>query len=89
MTSNSKSYECHIWITPEAEGGYSVSIPCLPGTCSQGDTEEEAIKNISEAFKATAESYLEEGEIPWLNREDIQRPPEGVKEKWIVVEVQS
>ncbi len=48
---------------PEKVGGYSVIIPALPGCISQGETFEEALKNITEA----AELYLEdlkEGEIP-------------------------
>ena len=48
---------------PEKVGGYSVIIPALPGCISQGETFEEALKNIKEA----AELYIEdltEGEIP-------------------------
>lgn len=41
---------------PDAEaGGYTVTIPALPGCISEGDTFEEAQKNIQEA----AELYLE------------------------------
>lgn len=42
----------------EADGGYSVWIPDLPGCASQGDTLEKAIENIKEA----AELYLEEAD---------------------------
>ncbi len=48
---------------PEEKGGYSVTIPTLPGCISEGDTFEEALFNIKEA----AELYLEdlkESEIP-------------------------
>ena len=34
----------------EKDGGYSVSVPSLPGCFSQGDTFEEAMKNIQEAI---------------------------------------
>ena len=40
----------------EDDGGYSASIPTLPGCYSQGDTFEEAVKNIKEAI----ELYLED-----------------------------
>lgn len=40
----------------EDDGGYSVSIPVLPGCFSQGDSFEDAIKNIREAI----ELYLDE-----------------------------
>ena len=39
----------------EEEGGFSVFVPSLPGCVSQGDTEDEALKNIREAI----ELYLE------------------------------
>lgn len=44
--------------TKEKEGGYSVSVPALPGCHSQGDTFEEAQKNITEAI----ELYLEDAD---------------------------
>jgi len=40
----------------EKEGGFSVWIPALPGCASQGDTFEEAMKNIKEAISL----YLED-----------------------------
>lgn len=38
-----------------SEEGYSVSVPGLPGCCSQGATEQEALANIAEAIR----EYLE------------------------------
>ena len=38
--------------------GYSVSVPGLPGCCSQGETEEEALQNIAVAIQ----EYLEVAE---------------------------
>src|SRR5258708_4773949 len=35
----------------ENDGGYVVSVPALPGCISQGDTREEALKNIEEAIE--------------------------------------
>lgn len=41
---------------PDSEvGGYTATIPALPGCISEGDTFEKALKNIQEA----AELYLE------------------------------
>ncbi len=37
------------------EGGYTVYAPSLPGCISEGETKEEAVKNIQEAI----ELYLE------------------------------
>lgn len=44
-----------IILEPQEEGGYTVYVPSLPGCISQGETKEEAIKNIKEAI----ELYLE------------------------------
>jgi antitoxin HicB len=52
----------HIIMTPEEEGGYSVSVPSLPGCFSQGETIEEAIMNIREAIELYIESMVEHGE---------------------------
>ena len=38
-----------VLIQPEAEGGFSVSVPAMPGCHSQGDTLDEALANIREA----------------------------------------
>ena len=35
----------------KSEEGYSVSCPGLPGCWSQGETEEEALRNIQDAIK--------------------------------------
>lgn len=45
----------------EKDGGYSVSVPSLPGCFSQGDTFEEATKNIKEAIELYLEKRPTEG----------------------------
>ncbi len=42
-------------LEPSEEGGYTVIVPSLPGCVSEGNTREEALKNIREAI----ELYLE------------------------------
>ena len=36
--------------TPAEEGGYTATVPSLPGCISEGDSFEEAKKNITEAI---------------------------------------
>lgn len=38
------------------EGGFTVFVPSLPGCISQGDTKDEALKNIKEAIELYLES---------------------------------
>lgn len=40
----------------ESDGGYVALVPAMPGCVSQGDSREEALKNIREA----AELYIED-----------------------------
>ena len=44
-----------VLVRAETVGGYSVTVPALPGCFSQGETREEALSNIREA----AELWLE------------------------------
>lgn len=39
-----------IVLEPSDEGGYTVLVPALPGCISEGDTREEAVRNIMEAI---------------------------------------
>jgi len=45
----------NIILEPAEEGGFNVIVPALDGCFTQGDTEEEAIKNAKEAIRV----YLE------------------------------
>ena len=42
-------------LEPSDDGGFTVFVPALPGCISEGESKEEAIKNIREAI----ELYLE------------------------------
>ena len=44
-----------IYFETSSEGGYTCFVPSLPGCISEGNTKEEATKNIKEAI----ELYLE------------------------------
>ena len=48
-------------LEPDA-GGYHAFCPALPGCHTQGDTFEEAMKNIREAVELYCESLLEDKE---------------------------
>ncbi len=47
----------------DPDGGYSVHVPALPGCASQGDTLEEALKNIQEAIELYVWS-LKDDDLP-------------------------
>lgn len=55
---------------PAVEGGYTVTVPALPGCISEGDTFEEARKNIQEATELYLEVMTQETDAP--------RPPKDL-----------
>lgn len=44
-----------IVLEPSPDGGYTATVPALPGCISEGDTREDALTNVKEAI----ELYLE------------------------------
>lgn len=49
-----------ILLTPEGDGGFSVSVPALPGCFTQGETIEEAVEMTKEAISLYLESLEED-----------------------------
>jgi antitoxin HicB len=50
-------------LTPQPEGGFTVTSPLLPELLTEGDTLEESLNNVSDAIRAVMELYED------LNRE--------------------
>ena len=53
-------------LTPQPEGGYTVTSPVLPELITEGDTLEEAVSNVKDALEAVIETY-----------EDLKKPFPG------------
>ncbi len=51
---------------PAAEGGFTVTVPVLPGCVSEGDTFEEARRNIHEAIELYVETFMDQKNAPRL-----------------------
>lgn len=56
-----------VLLEPSDEGGYTATVPSLPGCISEGDTREEALRNIEEAIQV----YLEPVD------DDVQTRPDA------------
>ena len=54
--SRSSTMRYTVILEQEPDGGYVATVPALPGCVSQGDTRDEAIRNIREA----ADLYIED-----------------------------
>ena len=59
-----KRFVAVVFSDPE-DGGYVATVPVVPGVVGQGETEEEAYRDVTEALKLMLEYMAEEGiEIP-------------------------
>lgn len=56
-------------LEPQEEDGYTVYAPSLPGCVSEGDTKDEALRNIKEAIELYLE--VEEAEIKPVKGKEI------------------
>ena len=50
--------EIKIVLDEQAEGGFTVYVPSLPGCVSQGDSVDEALHNIKEAIELHLETEV-------------------------------
>ena len=49
-------------LEPQRGGGYTVTVPALPGCISEGDTFDGAIENIKDAIAGYIESLRKHGQ---------------------------
>jgi len=83
-TLERKLYRYKVYLLEEDEGGYSVRAASLPGVASQGETEQEALANIVDAFEGVKASYKAHGEeIPWSK--SPRKMERGEMERWVTV----
>lgn len=50
-------------LEPSKDGGYTALVPALPGCISEGDTREEALRNIEEAIRLYLESVDDDSSL--------------------------
>lgn len=54
-------YTIPLILTPQAEGGYTVTSPVLPELITEGDSVSEALANVKDALAAVIEIYQDQG----------------------------
>jgi len=54
-------YKIPLVLTPQPEGGYTVTSPLLPELVTEGDTATEVLQNVQDALAAVIETYQELG----------------------------
>jgi antitoxin HicB len=50
-------YRIPLLLSPQPEGGFTVTSPVLPELVTEGDTVEEALDNARDALAAVVEAY--------------------------------
>lgn len=56
-----KSYAFTIRLQHALEGGYTVTVPALPGCVTEGDTYEEALEMAHDAISLYVQSLIDDG----------------------------
>ena len=65
--SEEQTMNLKVILEPSEEGGYTVYVPALPGCISEGESREDALKNIHEAI----ELYMEVVEDDFVTVENV------------------
>lgn len=55
------NYKIPLVLTPQPEGGFTVTSPLLPELVTEGDTIDEALVNVKDALAAVVEAYQDLG----------------------------
>ena len=55
------NYKIPLVLTPQPEGGYTVTSPLLPELITEADTIDEVLENIKDALGAVIEIYEDTG----------------------------
>ncbi len=56
-----KSYIYHVDVEQEEDGGWTASVPVLPGCAASADSAEEAIEFVRDLAKAYIDVLIEDG----------------------------
>lgn len=54
-------YKVPLLLTPQPEGGYTITSPLLPELVTEGDSLDEALENVKDALAAVIEVYQDLG----------------------------
>jgi antitoxin HicB len=60
-------YKVPLLLSPQPEGGFTVTSPLLPELITEGDTVEEALENVRDALAALVEAYEDLGRVLPIN----------------------
>lgn len=85
-----RSHEFEVVLQPEEDGGFSVSVPALPGCNTQGETRGEALAMVREAIQGYIKSLVARGDPipgPVEIEQVIVRAPDRPSKATLIEEV--
>jgi antitoxin HicB len=69
-------YKLPLVLTPQPDGGFTVTSPLLPELVTEGDTADEALTNVRDALAAVIESYRDLGRpLPTSIQQNLNEGP--------------
>ena len=66
-------YKIPLLLTPQPEGGFTVTSPLLPELITEGDSVDEVLANVRDAFEAVLETYQDLGKELPLNLQSVDQ----------------
>jgi len=76
VNAMAKFYKIPLVLSPQLEGGYTVTSPVLPELITEGDTPDEVMRNVHDALEAALELYEDQGKpLPVNLRQDPHADP--------------
>jgi predicted RNase H-like HicB family nuclease len=66
------------------DGGYVATTPTLAGVVGQGESRQEAVKDLEEALEFTLEDMLRHGEPLPPEEDRFARPPVEDEDEWTI-----
>lgn len=69
-------YKIPLVLTPQPEGGFTVTSPVLPELLTEGESVEDALANVQDAMAAVSELYQDLGKMLPVNTQilDVAAP---------------
>lgn len=81
-----ETYQCRAVVWPTERGGFAARALRLPEVSSEGETIDDALSNVVEAFQNAMAKYLDEGQpIPWSDGDDVV--PHNAMERILLVTI--
>ncbi|BAZ31049.1 hypothetical protein NIES4074_35200 [Cylindrospermum sp. NIES-4074] len=66
-------YKIPLLLTPQPEGGFTVTSPLLPELLTEGDSMDEVLTNVKDALAAVIEMYEDLGKELPLNLQSVDQ----------------